>query len=1088
MADSIVTKQALIDAQKDAQTLEEVISGEPGKLVETRLGRKVYTLASVPQINTMTREEVTEITETKANSVDVYQKTETYTKSEVDSTVAPKADQQYVDNALTGFTNGAAKFYPTIAAAQADIANISIKDKVEVGEAQFGGVWYKATAGSTYLTKSAYDPVNLARQLDEEKINNFSKTVYKSKLLNSFINEGIVDTATMAIGTSFASARSILVQVKPNTAYKLIKKQNTDRFVVNLFNVWPYQAGNAEVIIKYRTVKNSLDDGLTSGEVLFNTDSDTRYLHIYVSRSLSEEPQLELIELDGLEANLAVGQNISNPHYFDPLSFTFPADSQEINFLRSATNKTHILDCTGIGPQLAITRVNSDRFRVVAMVVDPTTKAKSFVRVGEYSGQSQVVNLPINTKYLLTFFQAVQEGAKLQILNSSSIQSYREFVKTLPDSVQLNQKATDTIKNEAASIAVSQTLSNLSETFDLDSKAINLNANQAINITPLSDGNGGYPEFGISANSRTYLIPVDQSSTYTIKKSKETEHMIVNEHAFFPIGRSSGHFIRNSIHAVRDGIATSGVFTIETSERTTWLSITVAAYTGIGSDLSIVKKEYAGSMFKKSKNLMNPNLKGLNSSVAYVDAITNPFAGGSTYRSAIVLINPNQTYTLTKFGKSDRFRVILINVNMDASRSYVNVIQQDGAKAVTFTTDSNSVFAVVYYSSNSEDVNLQLELGGQSTAFESYGYKLQAVNSFGQSGFPLTVIDTNYDVTAQLKSAFAQSENAIVYLNPGFYEFNETLNIPSNSRIIGLGEVVLKLKDTALLEKVVWRGTNVKTYLKTAETSKNAYLENIKVVGTETVDKSFLHFGVCIQGEGHRLVDVSADHVNWEVSAETENGERRSGGNGWGLVFYKAKSGKVKGGKFTYGGYENIGTDNAEDITFEDIYCGAGWRTSFQVHRNCKKITLINPTIEQAVTSEAQTHAALTIHGTPTEPVRSLKVIGGTIKALVGAQSPNGRGAVQSVEGNEHDVMLQGVTITSNKNGVVSSTNQPNKVEKWIITGCDIDAALDTVIIKGKHSAVTGNVLKGQRTAQFTGDEATTCVEANNVFIPVVSV
>ena len=163
MADQVITKQELIDAQKDAQTLEDVINGEPGKLVKTRLGREVYTLASVPQIDTMTREEVTEIAEAKANSVDVYQKTETYTKSEVDSTVAPKADQQYVDNALTGFTNGAAKFYPTISAAQADIANISVKDKVEVGEAEFGGGWYKATAGSTSLTKSPYDPLTQAK-------------------------------------------------------------------------------------------------------------------------------------------------------------------------------------------------------------------------------------------------------------------------------------------------------------------------------------------------------------------------------------------------------------------------------------------------------------------------------------------------------------------------------------------------------------------------------------------------------------------------------------------------------------------------------------------------------------------------------------------------------------------------------------------------------------------------------------------------------------------------------------------------------------------------------------------------------------
>ena len=75
-----------------------------------------------------------------------------------------KADKTYVDNALTGFTNGAAKFYPTLAEANADIANIGIKDKVEVGEVANGGTWYKATAGATSLTKSPYDPLAQAKQ------------------------------------------------------------------------------------------------------------------------------------------------------------------------------------------------------------------------------------------------------------------------------------------------------------------------------------------------------------------------------------------------------------------------------------------------------------------------------------------------------------------------------------------------------------------------------------------------------------------------------------------------------------------------------------------------------------------------------------------------------------------------------------------------------------------------------------------------------------------------------------------------------------------------------------------------------------
>jgi hypothetical protein len=169
----------------------------------------------------MTREEVTEIAEAKANSVDVYQKTETYTKSEVDSTVAPKADQQYVDNALTGFTNGAAKFYPTIAAAQADIANISVKDKVEVGEAEFGGVWYKATAGSTSLTKSAYDPLTQAKGYADSLVK--SKNLGNSDL-NTIVAEGDYFQTASANATA---ANNYPVHAQATQSKISVLKQNT---------------------------------------------------------------------------------------------------------------------------------------------------------------------------------------------------------------------------------------------------------------------------------------------------------------------------------------------------------------------------------------------------------------------------------------------------------------------------------------------------------------------------------------------------------------------------------------------------------------------------------------------------------------------------------------------------------------------------------------------------------------------------------------------------------------------------------------------------------------------------------------------
>lgn len=139
MADQVITKQELIDAQKDAQALEEVINGEPGKLIKTRLGRLVYTLASVPQINTMTREEVTSALAHKADKTETAaaldtkaNQADTFLKSEVTGLVAPKADKTYVDSAIGAISTDASKQYATLALANADIANIALNKNIFV--------------------------------------------------------------------------------------------------------------------------------------------------------------------------------------------------------------------------------------------------------------------------------------------------------------------------------------------------------------------------------------------------------------------------------------------------------------------------------------------------------------------------------------------------------------------------------------------------------------------------------------------------------------------------------------------------------------------------------------------------------------------------------------------------------------------------------------------------------------------------------------------------------------------------------------------------------------------------------------------
>ena len=71
---------------------------------------------------------------------------------------------QTVNSALSDLSTAANKFYPTLAAANADIANIQVDQPVTIGESANGGLWYKATSGATTLTKSPHDPLTQAKE------------------------------------------------------------------------------------------------------------------------------------------------------------------------------------------------------------------------------------------------------------------------------------------------------------------------------------------------------------------------------------------------------------------------------------------------------------------------------------------------------------------------------------------------------------------------------------------------------------------------------------------------------------------------------------------------------------------------------------------------------------------------------------------------------------------------------------------------------------------------------------------------------------------------------------------------------------
>ena len=123
---------------------------------------------------------------------------------------------QTVNTALSQLSTAANKFYPTLVAANTDIANIAINQPVQVGETGAnGGLWYKATAGATSLTKDPYDPLTQAKlytdYIDQKNLVN----------LQSFGSEILTITGSFTNTNNTQYSRSGLIPIHSSRLLKI---------------------------------------------------------------------------------------------------------------------------------------------------------------------------------------------------------------------------------------------------------------------------------------------------------------------------------------------------------------------------------------------------------------------------------------------------------------------------------------------------------------------------------------------------------------------------------------------------------------------------------------------------------------------------------------------------------------------------------------------------------------------------------------------------------------------------------------------------------------------------------------------------
>lgn len=155
---------------------------------------------------------------------------------------ATQAMEPKLNEALSQLSTEATKFYPTLAAANADITNLAVNQPVTVGEVANGGLWYKATSWATSLTKSPYDSLKLAIQYADGIQGSLdSINEYYSELIDLLSNAsesnnwntGLIQDATsglsqLQINAGLSSIADLLAIENPASGMRYFVKSHHD--------------------------------------------------------------------------------------------------------------------------------------------------------------------------------------------------------------------------------------------------------------------------------------------------------------------------------------------------------------------------------------------------------------------------------------------------------------------------------------------------------------------------------------------------------------------------------------------------------------------------------------------------------------------------------------------------------------------------------------------------------------------------------------------------------------------------------------------------------------------------------------------
>lgn len=260
-------------------------------------------------------------------------------------------------------------------------------------------------------------------------------------------------------------------------------------------------------------------------------------------------------------------------------------------------------------------------------------------------------------------------------------------------------------------------------------------------------------------------------------------------------------------------------------------------------------------------------------------------------------------------------------------------------KAETITVESNTVEVNMFNGVNIFSADSEFIINSMVNKGD---YSIINLLNYGLKG------DGTTDDTEMIQKALDDAENRILVIPKGVFVFSRTLRVHTGTKIIGCGEnSVFKLSNDFELDAVSWRPDTYNAMYKYPmieldEGSTGCELRNFSLIGQTTNWKDENEDGIMIQGSNHVIENLVINNINY---SNDNFASRWCLCPAWGIDIFKANTVSVRNCHICDCGYENIGTEESENVTISDCRFGDACQTSSQIHRLSKHIKFYGNTV-----------------------------------------------------------------------------------------------------------------------------------------------